>query len=898
MMVLGLGFSLGLPAPSADLPVTTSPLQEAPPDLLAQTASSQGSLLQQGIRQYEAAQYSAAIETWTQALSTLTHSPNDRLNRALILSNLSLAYQHLGQWQAAEEALAESFGQLQSIQDQLSPQAYLGVLAKALNTQGRFYWARGESERALELWQQATVAYQQTDNIVGATGGLMNQAKALQALGLTLQAQARLEQVEQLLAQQPDGPLKATGLRNLGNILRQIGDFAQSQQKLGQSLEIIHQSPSVRASTQMDLGNTQRALGDQATAVGQQAVAQRHFETALGLYRQAALAQPESLLTLQAQLNQLSLLVATRQGALAEALGLRLATAAYELPASRAAVEAQLNLTQSLIKLNAISPKDSTGSSSSGQNAARSGTRRSAPNALDWRDIADLIVSTLRNAQTLQDARAESYALGQLGHVYEMTHQWSSAQAVTQQALSKAEQSAALDIRYQWEWQLGRLLKQQGDRAAAIASYKTAVSTLDQVRRDLLVINSDVQFSFRDNVEPIYRELIALLVESEQNGVLSQDHLKGAIEAVDDLQLAELQNFLHCGLPEVVEISTREVDPTAAVFYPIILPNQLIVIVKLPNSDRLNYHTRFIPQGQVNQTLGTLRKELERRYVLPQGLSLSQQVYDWLILPAKALLAESQVQTLVFVLDGSLRNIPVAALHDGEHYLVENYAVALTPSRRLLQPQRLAQSKPRALLFGLAQIRDNFPAHQGFSPLPAVEDELAQIQSHISGQFFLNQSFTSETLKTKVSGVPFSIVHLATHGQFSSNLDKTFLLAWDKRIQVHELNALLQSRVNATPIELLVLSACETAAGDNRATLGLAGVAVRSGARSTLASLWAVNDQSTAILMAQFYETLAQSAQEVTKAAALRQAQLALMNTEGYESPRFWSPYTLVGNWL
>jgi CHAT domain-containing protein len=138
---------------------------------------------------------------------------------------------------------------------------------------------------------------------------------------------------------------------------------------------------------------------------------------------------------------------------------------------------------------------------------------------------------------------------------------------------------------------------------------------------------------------------------------------------------------------------------------------------------------------------------------------------------------------------------------------------------------------------------------------------------------------------------------LATHGQFSSNADNTFILTWDGRINVKQLDQLLRSREGKlSPIELLVLSACQTATGDKRAALGMAGVAVRSGARSTLASLWSVSDRSTAFLMIKFYRELGKP--EITKAEALRRAQVALLHQDDYTSPYYWAPFVLLGNWL
>jgi CHAT domain-containing protein len=159
----------------------------------------------------------------------------------------------------------------------------------------------------------------------------------------------------------------------------------------------------------------------------------------------------------------------------------------------------------------------------------------------------------------------------------------------------------------------------------------------------------------------------------------------------------------------------------------------------------------------------------------------------------------------------------------------------------------------------------------------------------------LNQSFTQTQLAGKLESIAFPIVHLATHGQFSSQAENTFLLTWEGRIQAKDLDQLLRDRQNRPPIELLILSACQTATGDKRAALGLAGVAVRSGARSTIASLWSVQDDSTATLITQFYKALKQPG--ITRSEALRQAQLSLLRSPDYQHPYYWAPFVLVGNW-
>ncbi len=267
-----------------------------------------------------------------------------------------------------------------------------------------------------------------------------------------------------------------------------------------------------------------------------------------------------------------------------------------------------------------------------------------------------------------------------------------------------------------------------------------------------------------------------------------------------------------------------------------------------------------------------------------------------LIKPIETELKNSQVKTLVFIPDGLLRNIPMAALYNGKDYLAQKYAVAISPGLQLFTPKALTRQQLNALAGGLSKIPKN--ENDNFAPLPNVGKELTSIkESGISTVTLYNDKFRSNILEEKINDRPFQVIHLATHGQFSSKANETFILASDKRINVAELDSLLKSREKkrTEPIELLVLSACETAAGDNRAALGLAGVALRAGARSTLASLWQIGDDSTADFIDEFYRELTNGK---TTAEALRLSQLKLMELPQYKRPMYWAPYVLVGNWL
>lgn len=815
-------------------------------------------LMQGGLTFYQAGQFTQAIALWQQA-ATLYQNQGDKLNQALILSYLSLAHQQLGDWSQATSTNAQSLNLIENL-PRTTDNSQL-IFAHALNTQGSLQFAQGQAEAALATWKRATDIYKQVRDGNRAIGSLINQAQAQQALGLFLQARRTLDEVEQILQPQPNSQLKAMSLRSLGNIRLLLGDIQNSRRVLQQSLAIAEQLtlPQELGATLLSLGNVARAQKDAIA----QALPKRQI-AALAFYQQAVASNPPPLTRIQAQLNQLSLLLGMGRQQEGQSLVPAIQTLLENLPPSRSTVYARINFAQSLKKI---------------QNTEYN------------TQAAQALATAVEQAKSLSDRPAEAYALGYLGGMYEQTQQWSEAQKLTEQALLIAQAVNSPEIAYQWQWQLGRILKAQGQMKAAAQVYETAFKTLQSIRSDLIVTSPDLQFSFRESVEPVYRQFVDLLLQKSRS-TPSQADLKQAREVIESLQLAELDNFFRTACLEGQSVAIDQVDQTeAAVIYPIILKDRLEVLLSLPGKS-LRQYTASVPQQEVEDTLEQLRQNLEKPFTTPESKLLGQRVYDWLIRPIETELKEQAPKTLVFVLDGSLRNVPMAALYNGQHYLIERYGIALTPGLRLLNPQPLRQRKLGVVAAGLTEER------HGFSALSNVSSELKEIQAELKSRILLNQAFTSSNLQNQIEALPFPVVHLATHGQFSSNANETFVLAWDKPITVNELSALLRKRdeVYEDAIELLVLSACETAAGDKRAALGLAGVAVQAGARSTLASLWSLDDESGAQFMGQFYRTLSSS--NLSKAEALRQAQLSLLRDPNFRHPRYWAPYVLLGNWL
>ena len=899
----------------------------------------------QGQVDYEAEQYADAIAHWQTALDRLPSQVGSG-QRLFLFTNLALAYQQLGQWGTAQKMVDHGFPHALTLLEQpysatdasistdgRSPSRLVG---RFFNIQGILQWHQGETERALDSWQRSIDIYDQDDYLQGTLGSQLNQARALQALGFFSRAQAQVQTLTQIIESQPDSAFKALGLRNVGNVLWHIGNLKDAIAILTQSLEIEDQTDRDRLQTLIMLGHVERTAAEQADAIGHQDAATRHRNNALAWYEQAALCGHSVPLQANAQVNALNFLVHQSQWASATELAEAIASTIAQLEPTPTTLPIELNYARSLA-LIALSHRVPANLRSIEPHQAESVAPPSSATLFSLPNITQRFTKVIQQAQTFDDIHLESYARGQLGHFYEQTGHWSLAQSLTEQALALANQIQAPDIQYQWEWQKGRIFVGQmgldqshgtklGAGAApntllanvlqhssseslrdqAIASYGRAVKALEHVRRDLLVIDADIQFSFRDNVEPLYRQYVDVLLRSPQP---TSTDLVTATELIDSLQLAELENSLRCDVQRFIQISQATVDNHTAIIYPILLDDRLEVMLALPNQP-LKRHQMEVSRLTVENTIRRLQRQLPRTSRRKLSQSLSSDLYQWLIQPWEQFLnpdediESSEIDTLVFVLDGDLKSLPMAALWDQERqrYLLERYAIAVVPSLQLIDPQPLARPI-RVLAAGSTNALDHPLTDKTFPPLEGVQDELNGISRQVSTETLLNEGFTRPKLIDKLNTATFDILHLATHGEFSADPNHTFVMLNDAPLYAPELDQLLRLNKDLrSSIEMIVLSACQTATGDKRATLGLAGLTLRAGSQSALATLWSVEDQSAAVLMQEFYRQMA-THQDISRAEALRRSQLQLWQEDinygkDWEAQAFWSPYVLVGNWL
>ncbi len=865
-------------------------------------------LLEKAQRLYDAKRYSEVILILEQAAQIFKNQGN-YLEYAIALSNIANAYKQIGEYQQALSYITQS-RQLLEIPKLRDSQKVFTVFAQVLDIQANLQLELGKPLAALDNWKQATAIYESANLLNEKNRSLINQNLALQALGRYRQAYHILEKLISK-NQQPNSILKVLAWRNLGEIQLYLRETDTAIETLQQSYKIaqeIKSTPQITLSL-LSLGNAQRSLGNIKRSLFQNTtnfqkipfvyVSQPISPDVRQLYQQALETNQKvvnistsPIITIKAQLNLLNLFIELGEFAQASKLYSQLQPVIDKLPASATSIQSRINFAQSLLSLK----------------------QNSSIDTLKWEDIARILAKAIQQAETIEDVRSQSYATGVLASVYSQTQNSTDAQQLTKKALDLALGIDAKEIAYLWQWQLGYLLQQRKNTAKAIDYYSQAVSNLNDLRSDLLVFNSDLQFSFRDNVEPVYRQFVDLLLQplSSDNigsktinqSKINQANLQKARDAIEALQLREIENYLQeaClqAKAEIVDTVVDKTDTTAAVIYPIILKNRLEIILKLPLQNQFYHYTTFVDAEEFEKTLEQLQYSLRQPEQINQVQEISAKIYDWLIKPLAADLQASQIQTLVFILDGTLRNIPMAVLYDRNlqqpKYLIEKYAIALTPGLQMLEPKSLKQQKINVLLAGISEKR--FFNNQEFSALDNVQLELKNIHLQIpNSQEILNQDFTDINLKKQIDSGKYNVIHIATHGNFSSNLDNTYILTWNKLLKVKDLDKLFKTNTNqqdAQPIQLLVLSACETATGDKRATLGLSGIVIRAGTRSTLATLWAIEDDSTAEFMGQYYQELC--LQKLNKAKALQQAQIRMLKHG--EAPLTWAPYILIGNWL
>ncbi len=545
------------------------------------------------------------------------------------------------------------------------------------------------------------------------------------------------------------------------------------------------------------------------------------------------------------------------------------------------------------------------------------------------------------------DQRLYIESLDALAQLYENQKRPSEALTLNRQALEQARQrehSQVADLLIRLEWRQARLLKFLGNEIQALAAYQRAVEQIEAVRQDIPIETDDGESSFSTLLEPIYLGYVDLLLHlaDQQTKEIRLAYLRRAIDTVELIKQTEMQDFLgdRCSVETVQGGSSGKVFPGTAMLYPVVFPDRIELLLQTGNG--IERRSTVLPSHKLREAVMALVERLRdgsRDY-----LTQTQQLQQWLLAPLAETIVSENIKHLVVIPDGVLRLLPMAALHDGQRYAIEKYAIttvtglsmtnSAAPDGRNLASlisgvsvpgqvvEKMSQSAVSDILApasGTRGSKEKSARARQLSPavphyrsaeakkraierlqknlsLPGVKEEVDTLRGIMPGKTLLDGDFTVAHFHDLAQTGNYRFVHIASHGVFGGSAETSYILAHDDILTMNGLQALLKSEsFQKHPIELLSLSACQTAEGNDRAPLGISGVAIKARAKSVLGTLWPVEDNAAKSIMSRFYQGLRN--ERLNKAEALRQAQLALIGDPQTAHPFFWAPFVLIGNW-
>jgi len=723
---------------------------------------------------------------------------------------------------------------------------------------------KGYFKAAIRHWRIAASAYRDSGDQANYAILLHKIASAQRAMGLNDRAIQGLQVAIKLAKENDLNSILPMMFANLGGAYLSMGDVEVAKKWLHEArvTALLDNQLAIEASVLNDMGSIKAYNEDYANAL-------KDFR------RAATLAVDNSRLLIAAKAETNAILAALKINQF-DTVKSNLQAAALHLT--------ELNQTYQVvtagIKLAEAASK-----------ALRRNTDLYSEHILD---INTLLNRGVAYAIKVDNTWLASQILGTLAGLYQSVEQYDDALVLNSKAVKYAQQIDSTELLYRWERQAGQIYAAKNDVDSAIQAYRLAVNALQPIRHQLTMQNIG-KFSFMGIEGGVYLELADLLLQKSstvQEPKKIADYLFEARDTVELQKEAELQDYFKDRCVADVKQQITQIDDTIAsdtvVLYPILFPDRAELLVSYAGS--IKRYTVPVKYDEITENVRALRIKLEK-LTTRQYLPYARNLYNWLIAPIEPDLQAKNITTIVVIAGQSLRTIPMSVLHDGNEFLINKYALATTPGLKLTDPRPLRRGELKVLLTGLSE------SVQGFPPLNYVKGELDEIQDIYISKLLFNRAFVTKSISDSLQESNYAITHIASHSVFSGDINDSYILTYDSKITVNQLGQLANISHNRNrPIELLTLSACQTAAGDDRAALGLAGVAVKSGARSALASLWSINDRASSILVAEFYRQLLH--ENISKAEALKLAQAKLMKDVRYRHPGYWSPFLLIGNWL
>lgn len=511
--------------------------------------------------------------------------------------------------------------------------------------------------------------------------------------------------------------------------------------------------------------------------------------------------------------------------------------------------------------------------------------------------IHDALENAITVAKINNNNKAIAYAKFYLAQLYAKAQRYKEAIQLTRQAIFHAQKNPIPytelqielwgypDLLFSLEWQLGKFLTK------AKKPYQEIDYTYDRANKHLELVHqtyASLSQKFRDDIEKFYFNWADLLLQQAQEMPKYEKPkiLKKAIETIELFKKAEIRNYFENDcitekLQDTIE-NLYKLPKNVAVFYPLLFDDR----IELLTINRGNIQQKTVSKTpNLKALINQFSEQLAKKDNDNDWKTNAQTLYNLLIKP---IILDKQIDTLIIVPNSVFRNIPFTALHDGKNFLIEKYALVISPGIKLTIPTKAMQLNDhvQALLSGSKE----FQQDRELEHVPQELNNIAKILGIKIDDIILNEEFTLKIVKNMLKFSPYSILHFATHGQFKHDLSQTFLRTYDGKITMDDLEDLIN--INKQ-IELLTLSACETAVGNDRAALGLAGIAIKTGVPSVLATLWKVDDLSTRDVIVEFYRQLKEN--KFSKTKALQEAQKKYLKK--YKHPYYWAPFVLIGNY-
>ena len=482
----------------------------------------------------------------------------------------------------------------------------------------------------------------------------------------------------------------------------------------------------------------------------------------------------------------------------------------------------------------------------------------------------------------------KSYVYGYLGQLYETEKRYSEATRLTQLAISWSHKEHSNENYYIWLWQRARLLAKQHHTQTAITSYQEAIKELKSVQPALRKGKNHIRpLFFKYYIEPMFLELIDLQLQQAQIArIPEQKHqqLFAARNTAEYLKISELQDYFDSEFTPLSKSKKQAlenfIDRKTAIIYPIALKDRLVILLSKKN--HIQQFTVPIKRKNIESVIRQFRLAVENpRH---ENFQLyAKTLHNWLIQPIKKTLTKAQVNTLIWVPDYTLHAIPIAAISDGEKFLIEEYALSTIPSLISTPPKALAlKQTPSALILSLNNTETN--------------NKIQNIHKILGGKLLMNQKNNHKNVMRSIQQKHYSIIHMASQSTFASSSRHSHLETYDKSLNIKDLEKLFkQNAFQEKPLDLLVLSASKTNIYDKRSTLGLMGIAINTNARSVIGTLWQANNHAITNLMSSFYKNLLSGQ---TKNRALQNAQRQYIQQAKNPHPAYWSAPILIGSWL